>query len=241
MRIAKDITELIGTTPLLRLNNITDTEHATVAVKLEGMNPNGSVKDRIGAAMLQAAEDSGLIAPGKTTIVEATSGNTGIGLAMACVVRGYDMIFVMPDTMTIERRALMKAFGAKLDLTPGELGMKGAGSRAEEIVAEKENAVMMAQFDNPANPAIHVQTTGPEIWNDTDGKIDILVAGVGTGGTLTGTGSYLKDQNPGIQVVAVEPEDSPVLSGGDPGPHKIQGIGAGFVPSILDTSLIDEV
>ncbi len=240
-KIADQITDLIGSTPLVRLNRIPGDTGASVVVKLEGMNPNGSVKDRIGAAMLEAAEQEGLITPGVTTIVEATSGNTGIGLAMACVVRGYKMIFVMPDTMTIERRSLLKAFGAQLELTPGAEGMKGASACAHEILAGLADGFMQEQFENPANPEVHVRTTGPEIWADTDGEIDILVAGVGTGGTLTGTGTYLKSRNQAVRVVAVEPAESAVLSGNEPGPHKIQGIGAGFVPDVLDTSIIDEV
>ena len=239
--IANCITDLIGGTPLLRLNRLAPETGATVVVKLEGMNPNGSVKDRIGASMLEAAERDGLITPGKTTIVEATSGNTGIGLAMACVVRGYDMIFTMPETMTVERRSLMKAFGARLELTPGADGLKGAKARAHEVMAEIPDCFMPAQFENPANPDVHVRTTGPEIWADTDGKVDFFVTGVGTGGTITGTGTYLKSQNSNIQLVAVEPEESSVLSGNEPGPHKIQGIGAGFIPDVLDCDLIDEI
>lgn len=239
--IANCITDLIGSTPLLRLNRLAPESGATVVVKLEGMNPNGSVKDRIGASMLEAAERDGLITPGKTTIVEATSGNTGIGLAMACVVRGYDMIFTMPETMTVERRSLMKAFGARLELTPGADGLKGAKARAHEVMAEIPDCFMPGQFENPANPDVHLRTTGPEIWADTDGKVDFFVTGVGTGGTITGTGTYLKSQNSNIQLVAVEPEESSVLSGNEPGPHKIQGIGAGFIPDVLDCDLIDEI
>ncbi len=240
-RIASNITQLIGGTPLCRLNRISADTDAVMLVKLEGMNPNNSVKDRIGISMMEAAEREGLISPERHTIVEPTSGNTGIGLAMTCVVKGYKMIFTMPDTMSLERRALLEAFGAELVLTPGELGMKGAIQKAEEIVASDPSHWMPAQFDNPANVQAHLENTGPEIWRDTDGVVDIFVAGVGTGGTLTGTGRFLRSKNPKIRLVAVEPEDSAVLSGGAPGPHKIQGIGAGFVPTILDTSLIDEV
>lgn len=239
--IANSIIDLIGSTPLLRLNRVIPDTSATIVVKLEGMNPNGSVKDRIGASMIEAAERDGLITPGKTTIVEATSGNTGIGLAMACVVRGYDMVFTMPDTMTVERRSLMKAFGARLELTPGADGLKGAAARAHEVLAEIPDSFMPGQFENPANPDVHLRTTGPEIWADTDGKVDIFVAGVGTGGTVTGTGTYLKSENPDIQLIAVEPAESAVLSGKEPGPHKIQGIGAGFIPEVLDCDLIDEI
>ncbi|HGY93055.1 MAG TPA: cysteine synthase A [Planctomycetes bacterium] len=240
-RIASDITQLIGGTPLCRLNRISGDTRAVMLVKLEGMNPNNSVKDRIGISMMEAAEREGLISPDRHTIVEPTSGNTGIGLAMACVVKGYKMIFTMPDTMSLERRALLEAFGAELVLTPGELGMKGAIKKAEDIVASDFAYWMPAQFDNPANVQAHVENTGPEIWRDTDGAVDIFVAGVGTGGTLTGTARFLRSKNPSIRIVAVEPKDSAVLSGGAPGPHKIQGIGAGFVPSILDTEIIDEV
>ncbi|MBE3578093.1 MAG: cysteine synthase A [Limnochordales bacterium] len=239
--IYSNLTELIGRTPLLRLNRISNETGAEVVGKLEYFNPAGSVKDRIGLAMIKAAEEAGLIQPGRSVIVEPTSGNTGIALAFVCAARGYRLILTMPDTMSIERRKLLQAYGAELVLTPGSEGMPGAIRKAQEIVAENPNAFMPQQFENPANPEIHRRTTAEEIWRDTEGKIDILVAGVGTGGTITGVGQVIKARKPSLRVVAVEPAASPVLSGGSPGPHKIQGIGAGFVPRVLDRQIIDEV
>ena len=239
MRIYDDVTTLIGNTPLVRLNRITDGAGATVLAKLEFYNPASSVKDRIGVAIIDAAEASGQLEPGGT-IVEATSGNTGIALAMVGAARGYKVVLTMPETMSKERRALLRAFGAELILTPGGEGMKGAVARADAIGAER-GAVMARQFANEANPAIHRATTAPEIWADTDGEVDFLVAGIGTGGTITGVGQVLKEKKPSVKVIAVEPEESPILNGGQPGPHKIQGIGANFVPEILDTTVYDEV
>jgi cysteine synthase A len=240
-KIYPDVTETVGNTPLIRLNRMAAGLHATIAVKHEGYNPFDSVKDRIGAAMINDAVENGRLRPGML-IVEPTSGNTGIGLAYVAAAMGYRCIFTMPDTMTVERRNMLRALGAKVLLTEGTKGMKGAIARAEEILAHLgERAWMPRQFDNPANPTIHYLTTGPEIWADTDGAVDIFVSGVGTGGTITGAGRYLRERKPGIRIVAVEPAESPVLSGGQPSPHRQQGIGAGFIPSILDTKIYDEV
>ncbi|MBQ8641255.1 MAG: cysteine synthase A [Clostridia bacterium] len=240
MRIYENITELIGHTPLLRLNRYGSGLDAVILAKLEKANPAGSAKDRVGLAMIEAAEEAGLLKPG-SVIIEPTSGNTGIGLAIAAAVRGYRVILTMPDTMSEERRKLLSAYGATLVLTEGKLGMAGSVARAEELAREIPDSFIPGQFVNPANPDIHYRTTGPEIWEDTDGNVDIFVAGVGTGGTITGVGRYLKEKNPAVRIAAVEPADSPLLSGGKAGPHGLQGIGANFIPEILDTGLIDEI
>ncbi|MDQ0849823.1 cysteine synthase A [Arthrobacter sp. B3I9] len=239
-RIYDDVTQLVGGTPLVRLNRLTEGLDATVAVKLEFYNPANSVKDRIGVAIVDAAEKSGALKPGGT-IVEGTSGNTGIALAMVGAARGYKVILTMPETMSTERRVMLRAYGAEIVLTPGSEGMRGAVEKAQDIVANTENSIWARQFANEANPEIHRTTTAEEIWADTEGKVDIFVAGVGTGGTVTGVGQVLKERNPDIQVIAVEPKDSAILNGGAPGPHKIQGLGANFVPEILDTNVYDEV
>ncbi len=240
MRTYENITELIGHTPLLQLNRYGKDLDATLLAKLEQANPAGSAKDRVGLAMIEAAEKAGLLRPG-CTIIEPTSGNTGIGLAMAAAVKGYNLILTMPETMSAERRMLLTAYGAKIVLTEGKLGMAGSIAKAEELAREIPDSFIPGQFTNPANPDVHYRTTGPEIWEDTDGKVDIFVAGIGTGGTITGVGRYLKEKNPAVRIVGVEPADSPLLTEGRAGPHGLQGIGANFVPEILDTALLDEI
>ena len=241
MKIADNITQLIGNTPLVRLARLSDETGATIVAKLESFNPGGSVKDRIGLSMIEAAEQAGVIAPGVTTIVEPTSGNTGIALALVATARGYKVLLTMPETMSIERRNLLRAYGAELVLTPGSDGMKGAVARATQLASEIPNAFLPQQFENPSNPEIHRRTTAEEVWADTDGQVDVFVSGIGTGGTITGVGEVLRSRKPSVKLIAVEPADSPVLSGGKPGPHKIQGIGAGFVPKVLNTEVYDEI
>ncbi len=241
MAIADNISDLIGSTPLVRLRRASEETGAMIVGKLESFNPGGSVKDRIGLSMIDAAEKAGVITPGKTTLIEPTSGNTGIALAMVAAARGYHLVLTMPETMSIERRSLLKAYGAALILTPGAQGMKGAIAKADELLAETPDSFVPQQFENPANPEVHRQTTAEEVWRDTDGKVDIFVAAVGTGGTITGVGEVIKARKPGFLVIAAEPDASPVLSGGEPGPHKIQGTGAGFVPKVLNTDIYDEI
>jgi cysteine synthase len=241
MKIADDITQLIGHTPLVRLSRLSEETGATIVAKLESFNPGGSVKDRIGLSMIEAAERAGVITPGITTIVEPTSGNTGIALALVAAARGYKVLFTMPETMSLERRNLLRAYGAELVLTPGPEGMKGAIARATQLASERPDTFLPQQFENPANPDAHRRTTAEEVWADTDGQVDVVVAGIGTGGTITGIGEVIRARKPSVRLVAVEPADSPVLSGGQPGPHKIQGIGAGFVPKVLNTEVYDEV
>lgn len=240
-KIAEDITQLIGNTPLVKLKRLSDETGATIVAKLESFNPGGSVKDRIGLSMIEAAEQAGAITPGVTTIVEPTSGNTGIALALVAAARRYKVLLTMPETMSVERRNLLRAYGAELVLTPGSEGMKGAVARATQLASEIPNAFVPQQFENPSNPQIHRDTTAEEVWADTDGQVDVFVAGIGTGGIITGVGEVIRSRKPSVKLIAVEPADSPVLSDGQPGPHKIQGIGAGFVPKVLNTGIYDEI